>query len=132
MVLLYTCFGIVAFVEGTSPLIIRVLLIIALALSLCVTLIFALIWFYIRRKKGCSYSANDLFLSPTNFLSSGRYTKLRFDRVKSLIKCRERDAIIIKATILPMEVYANVDDFDAVWNFLRDHCPNAEIREEYA
>lgn len=132
MVLLFACFGIIAIAEGTSQLIIRVLLIAALALGLFVTLIFVLIWFYTRRKKICMYTANDRAFSPTNSLSSGRYTKLYFDDVKSLTQCRQRDAIILKTAALPVEVYANRDDYTAVWNFLREHCPNAEIKEESA
>lgn len=130
VVLLNACFGIIAIVQGTSPLIIRVLLITALALSLLVTGIFVLIWLFMRRKKGCVYTANDRVFSPTNSLSSGRYTKLYFDDVKSLTQCSQRDAIILKASALSMEVYADRDDYPAVWNFLREHCPNAEAKEE--
>lgn len=130
MVLLYACCGIIAIVDGASQLIIRVLLVIALALSLLITLIFALIWLFTRRKKGCVYTANDRVFSPTNSLYSGRYTKLYFDDVKSLTQCRQRDAIILKARALSMEVYADSDDYDAVWSFLRDRCRNAAIEEE--
>lgn len=130
MVLLYACFGIIAIVEGTSQLIMGILLTIALALSLLVTLIFASIWLFTCRKKGCVYTANDRVFSPTNSLYSGRYTKLYFDDVKSLTQCRQRDAIILKAGALPMEVYADSDDFASVWSFLRDRCRNASIEEE--
>lgn len=130
MLLLNACFGIVAIVAGATQLILRVLLIIALALSLLVTGIFALIWMFTHRKKICVYTANDQLFSPTNSLYSGRYTKLYFDDVKSLTQCYQRDAIILKARALPMEVYADRDDYPAVWNFLREHCPNAETKEE--
>lgn len=132
MVLLYACFGIIAIAKGTTQLMIRVLLVAALALSLFVTLIFALIWLFTRRKKRCVYTANDRTFSPTNSLHSDRYTKLYFDDVKFLTQCRQRDAIILKARALPMEVYANSDDYDAVWNFLRDRCKNAETKEDSA
>lgn len=130
MILLCVALGITAMVKGTSQLIIHVLLIIALALGVFVTIVFAMIWLFYRRKKRYMYTANEQVFSPTNGLSSGRYTKLHFDRVKSMTRCRERDAIILKAEALPMEIYANKDDYNAVWNFLCDRCPQAEIDAE--
>lgn len=130
MLLLNACFGIVAIVADTTQLILCVLLIIALALSLLVTGIFALIWVFTRRKKRCVYTANDRTFSLTNSLSSGRYTKLYFDDVKSLTQCPQCDAIILRTSALPVELYANRDDYSAVWSFLRERCPKAEIMEE--
>lgn len=130
MLFLYVSLGITAIVKGASQLIIHVLLIIALALGVFVTIVFAMIRFFYRGKTRYVYTANEHVFSPTNGLSSGRYTKLYFDRVKSMTQCRERDAIILKAEALPVEIYANKDDYSAVWNFLRERCPQAEIEEK--
>lgn len=130
MIFFFATLGILIAAEDATPLILRVVLLAGLGVGVFVTLVFALVWLWIRfGKKGCGYTAGESVLSPYRSLHSGRYSRVYFEQVKSLTQCRERNAIILKATGLPMEVYANDADYDAVWNFLKDRCPNAEIEE---
>ena len=48
-----------------------------------------------------------------------------FRRVRSLEMVRKRNTIHVDGN----EVYAPDEDLDKVWDFIREHCPKAEVKE---
>ena len=52
----------------------------------------------------------------------------RFDKVRSIRAIPEKDLILLGGRFVRNQVYAEERYFDAVYGYIRDHCPNAEVR----
>lgn len=124
MLLLFSCIGIMSAVIGLPDEMNRFLLWISLGLAGFITVIFALIWLRERFvAKKYSYTIDDKKLS----VAYGRYRYLFPDQVKSLERRQERNAIVIKTSLIPTEIFVSNEHYNEIWDFLTAHCPNGRI-----
>ena len=52
----------------------------------------------------------------------------RFDKVRSIRAIPEKDLILLGGGFVRNQIYAEQRYFDAVYAYIRDHCPNAMVR----
>ena len=123
ILLLFTCIGIISAVSGLSDEMNQFLLWISLGLAGFVTVVFALIWLWERFvTKNYSYTVDDKKLT----VAYGRYRRLFLDQVKSLTQQRERNVILLKSSLIPLEIYVPDEDYNEVWDYLTAHCLNGQ------
>ena len=62
--------------------------------------------------------------------SSGGSLYSRFSRVRKLVGYPKKNLIKVNGLLVHNQVYVEDENFDFVWSFIREHCPNAaaEIR----
>lgn len=65
-------------------------------------------------------------------LSSARKTSMytSFKGVKKLKAVKKRGLIKLDAPFNHNQVYCNLEDFDFIWNYIKDKCTNAKIKEK--
>ena len=52
----------------------------------------------------------------------------RYDKVRSIKALPEKNTILLNGRFIRNQIYAEDRYFDAVYDYIRRHCPNAEIR----
>lgn len=133
MFLVYAILGLVVMMNESLRKDNTAVLFAALDMGVCVTVPFVILWYMNRHsKRGCSYTANERIYTPLPSLHGGgrRHTGFHYSNIDTLTQCPERDAIIININgDIPGTIYADAEDYDAVWNFFREHKPEAEVTE---
>ena len=59
--------------------------------------------------------------------ASGGSLYSRFSKVKKVKACPKKNLIRVNGTLIHNQVYVRDEDFDFVYQFIVDHCPNAKI-----
>lgn len=128
---IYSILGLVLLLDESSRSDSRAVILTILSLGVCITIPFVILWLQNRYgKQGCSFTANNRAYGPFSSLpaAGSKNRGFLYRNIKTLTQCRERDAIIANlAGTLSCSVYADAGDYQEVWDFFVEHCPNAEI-----
>ena len=115
MLLLFVCMGFVAAMTQLQEDMKPFLLHLSLGIAGFVTLVFVLIWLWERFvPKKYSYALNEKELT----VNTGRYRHLPLNQIKGLKQNKSRDAILLKHSPFPLEIFVPANDYDEVWHFL--------------
>lgn len=57
--------------------------------------------------------------------ASGSSLYSRFEKVKKIKAVREKNLIILNGRLIRNQVYVDDENFDFVYTYIKDHCPNA-------
>lgn len=128
MLLGYSILGIVLLSDKSLGNDTNTVLFIVVDIGICITVPFVILWFLNRHgKQGCAYTANES-VSWRPYGAKG--VGFLYANIKTLTRCTDRDAIVFNMNTtdgLAGSIFANAEDYQAVWSFFVEHCPKSEI-----